>query len=111
MQGEPIGYDRWIRYELHPIEARVEGDFVVGPDDAWETLGMQTEFRDGAVVTLRALRDGQLRYSVGDQPPEPDSPRYAAPLSVDSTVVIRAQLFEADVRVGAEWVGRFKKSR
>lgn len=106
--GEPIGYERWERYELRPIRAEVTGTFSTPLSEAWERPDEAAVFLDSVTIALSGTRSGFLRYTLNGQPPTAGSPPFRQPLVITEATTVYAQLFDRFNReVGEPWIGRF----
>jgi hexosaminidase len=108
--GDPVGYELWNVYELHPIHARIEGELLRPLSTLWEKRQPVAHFTDTIAVTLEAERAGTIRYTLDGTEPALGSNRYDAALVVRETCHVRAQLFdESGKPVGRAWEQRFEK--
>ncbi|HET6567187.1 MAG TPA: family 20 glycosylhydrolase [Rhodothermales bacterium] len=107
--GEPVGYDVWHLYELHPIEAAIAGK--TGPTDRlWEKMDSRVPFSDQITISLRSSRPGTIRYTIDGSEPSPASPAYTAPLVITDTTDVWAQLFDSQGRaLGEPWAAGYVK--
>jgi hexosaminidase len=108
--GEPVGYDRWIEYQLRPLHVEVLGDLRTPLSSIWEPYGEAAQFARLVTIRLSSGRGGTIRYTVDDSPPTPASPDYRAPIELTSSATVRARLFAPTGEpTGHEWAQRFER--
>jgi N-acetyl-beta-hexosaminidase len=108
--GSPVGWDRWIEYQFHPIRADVRGSFEKPLSALWELIDDAAKFRGTATVRLSSSRRGVIRYTLNDSTPKASSPAYTSPITIRDTATVRAQLFSpSGAPLGAEYYQRFAR--
>ena len=110
--GEPVGYDRWMRYELHPIRGDVQGELRAPLSSLWELLSDAAVFtRPPVTIRLSSGRRGVIRYTLDGSAPTSASAEFRAPIVVTDTAAVRARLFSpAGEAMGEEWTQRFERA-
>lgn len=110
--GEPVGYDRWMRYELHPIRGDVQGELRAPLSSLWELLSDAAVFtRPPVTIRLSSGRRGVIRYTLDGSAPTSASAEFRAPIVVTDTAAVRARLFSpAGEAMGEEWAQRFERA-
>lgn len=111
-EGEAIGYPIWRKYELRPIEARVEGDLILPLSELWKTRrSWEAPFKDSVNVHLTSKREGIIRFTTDGTEPTQNSKQYKGPITLSGTTVVTAVLFSNDGEVlGEQWRQHFHKT-
>jgi hypothetical protein len=108
--GEPVGYDRWMEYQLHPLHAEVTGELRTPLAGLWELLSDAAQFTGSVTIRLSSGRPGVIRYTLDASPPTAGASPYAPPITLTGAATVRARLFTPEGEpVGAEWAQRFER--
>ena len=108
--GEPVGYDRWVEYQLRPLRVDVQGKLRTPLSTLWEPYGEAAQFSGIVTIRLDSSRGGIIRYTVDGSPPAAASAEYRAPIAITASATVRAQLFSpTGAPVGHEWSQRFER--
>jgi hypothetical protein len=68
-------------------------------------------FDNSLTLTLSAATPGTIRYTLDGKAPTPESPAYAAPLTIAQTTFVRSALFDAaGKQVGPLTEDHFRKA-
>ncbi len=103
VRRQRVGSTLRIRYEHHPVRARIEGLLEHLPHDrAWEP---RTVFGNEARVELSCATKGAIvRYTLDGSAPCPGTPVATAPIVLRASATVRARAFDAEGRPrGEEW--------
>lgn len=92
-QNEAIGLPFHQRYFYNPITATVASLWKPLPPGSWE----KHRFEDSLTLSLQTnLPDADLRFTLDGSAPNVTSPRYAAPLTLNKSTPVRAQVMHPD---------------
>jgi len=110
--SEPVGYDRWHEYQLHPLRAEVAGELRAPLSTLWEPLENAAQFDRSVTVRLSSARRGTIRYTLDGSPPSAMAAAYRTPIVIADSAAVRARLFgAAGEPVGQEWAQRFQRAK
>lgn len=93
--SEPIGYLRYNRFELHPIQAATD---PVLPD---------MRFSSPVDLSLKSTLDGEIHFTLDGKDPSTNSAIYASPIRLEKSTKLKAALFQNGKRAGEFWSGSY----
>lgn len=110
-EGVPVGYPRWVKYALRPLQAEIEGPTAVPLDQVWTTeRSWEIPFTDTLRVRLASARAGTVHYTMDGSDPTPEAPVYEGPLYITMSGLVKAQLFdEMGEPLGEPWIQHFRE--
>lgn len=108
-RGEKLGFIAARSYELHPLDAKVEGLLASVPHDEQGLGEYRTRFGDTITVTLSSpFKEGSIRYTTDGSTPDASSAQYASPIKLTKSAVVSARSFGADGQArGSLWRRQF----